>query len=127
MLISVLPALGIIIYSGLDRGSREIEDAKSDALEAVKSLAYEHERVMGSTRQFLMTLAKLPDIQNLNKTGSNPLLQILLKQNPLYGSWKPIFSSHSLPQLPRFEKQNGSERAEDEALSSPQKSPLLSP
>jgi len=61
VLISVLsPALGIIIYSGLDRGSREIEDAKSDALEAVKSLAYEHERIMASTRQFLMTLAKIP-------------------------------------------------------------------
>jgi len=111
----------------LDRSSREIEDAKSDAWEAVKSLAYEHERVMESTRQFLMTLAKIPGIKNLNVTESNQLLKVLLKQNPLYGSWKPIFSSHSLPQLPRFEKQNGSERAEDEALSSPQKSPLLSP
>ena len=85
VLISVLPALGIIIYSGLDRSSREIEDAKSDALEAVKSLAYEHERVMGSTRQFLMTLAKIPDIQKLNITASNQLLEGLLKQNLLYG------------------------------------------
>ena len=84
VLISVLPALGIIIYSGLDRGSREIQDAKSDALEAVKSLAYEHERVMESTRQFLMTLAKIPGIQNLNVTESNQLLEVLLKQNPLY-------------------------------------------
>jgi diguanylate cyclase (GGDEF)-like protein/PAS domain S-box-containing protein len=78
--------LGIIIYSGVDRGSREIEDAKSDALEAVRSLAYEHERVMESTRQFLMTLAKIPTIQNLNLTESNQLLEVLLKQNPLYGS-----------------------------------------
>jgi diguanylate cyclase (GGDEF)-like protein/PAS domain S-box-containing protein len=85
VLISVLPALGIIIYSGLDRSSREIEDAKSDAFEAVKSLAYEHERVIGSTRQFLMTLAKIPDIQKLNITASNQLLEGLLKQNPLYG------------------------------------------
>ena len=84
VLISVLPALGIIIYSGVEYSSREIEDAKSDALEAVKSLAYEHERVMGSTGQFLMTLAKIPEIQNLNVTASNPLLEVLLKQNPLY-------------------------------------------
>jgi diguanylate cyclase (GGDEF)-like protein/PAS domain S-box-containing protein len=54
-------------------------------LEAVKSLANEHERVMGSTRQFLMTLAKIPGIQNLNVTESNQLLEVLLKQNPLYG------------------------------------------
>src|SRR4030042_2981791 len=65
VLISVLPALGIIIYSGLDRSSREIEDAKSDALEAVKSLAYEQEPVMGSTRMFLMPLAQIPDNKQL--------------------------------------------------------------
>jgi len=64
VLISVLPALGIIIYSGLDRSFREIEDAKSDVLGVVRGLAYEHERVMESTRQFLMTLAKIPDIRN---------------------------------------------------------------
>jgi len=86
VLISVLPALGIIIYSGVERSFREIEDAKSNAMEAVRSLAYEHERVMGSTRQFLMTLAKFPDIQNLNLTASNRLLESLLKQNPLYGN-----------------------------------------
>jgi diguanylate cyclase (GGDEF)-like protein/PAS domain S-box-containing protein len=85
VLISVLPAWGIIIYSGLDRSSREIEDAKSNALEVVRSLGYEHERVMGSTRQFLMTLAKIPDIQKLNIIASNQLLEGLLKQNPLYG------------------------------------------
>ncbi len=86
VLISVLPALAIIIYSGLDQSSREIEEAKSDSLGVVRSLAYEHERVMESTRQFLMTLAKIPDIQNLNVTASDRLLDGLLKQNPLYGS-----------------------------------------
>ena len=85
VLISVLPALGIIIYSGLDRSSLEIEDAKSDALEVVRSLAYEHERVMESTRQFLMTLARIPDIRNLNGMASGRLLEGLLRQNPLYG------------------------------------------
>ena len=85
VLISVLPALGIIIYSGLDRSSLEIEDAKSNALGVAKSLAYEHERVMESTRQLLMTLAKIPDIRNLNGTASDQLLEGLLKQNPLYG------------------------------------------
>ena len=82
VLISLLPALGIIIYSGVELSSREIEDAKSDSLEAVKGLSYEHERVMGSTRQFLMTLAKIPDIQNLNVTANKRLLEGLLKQNP---------------------------------------------
>ena len=85
VLISILPALGIIIYSGLDRSSLEIEDAKSNALGVAQSLAYEHKRVMESTRQFLMTLAKIPDIRNLNGTATDQLLGSLLKQNPLYG------------------------------------------
>ncbi len=106
VLMSVLPALGIIIYSGLDRSSREIEDAKSDALEAVQNLAYGHERVIESTRQFLMTLAKIPCIENLNVTESNQLLEVLLKQNPFYGSIiilnaQGILSSSTPPSEPR--------------------------
>ncbi len=85
VLISLLPALGIIIYSGLGRSSREIEDAKSDVLGMVRGLAYEHQRVMESSRQFLMTLAKIPDIQKLKLKASDQLLEGLLKQNPLYG------------------------------------------
>ena len=82
--ISILPALGIIIYSGINRSYHEIENAKSDALGIVKSFAYDIERCVESTRQFLVTLAKIPDIQNLNVPAGNRLLVELLKQNPLY-------------------------------------------
>ena len=84
--ISVLPALGIIVYSGLDRRSRDIEHAKSDVLGTVKSLAYEHELAVENTRHFLMVLAQTPDVKNLNLPASNRLLGRLLKQNPLYGN-----------------------------------------
>jgi len=82
VLISLLPSLGIIVYSGLDRLFLEIEGAKSDALRAVKSFSYNHERAVESTRQFLMTLARIPNIKNLNVVESNRLLKELLKQNP---------------------------------------------
>ena len=86
VLISLLPALGIIVYSGLDRLFHEIEGAKSDALRAVKSFSYDHERAVESTRQFLMTLAKVPDIKNLDVVKSSRLLKELLKQNPSYAA-----------------------------------------
>jgi hypothetical protein len=86
VLLSLLPALGIIVYSGLDRLFLEIEGAKSDALRAVKSFSYDHERAVESTHQFLMTLARIPDIKNLNVFESNRLLKELLKQNPSYGT-----------------------------------------
>jgi len=107
VLICILPALGIIIYSGLDRSYHEIERAKSDALQVVKNFSYDHERAVESARQFLMTLAKVPDIQNMNVTQSNKLLGELLKQNPLYSTLFVVnaqgivhASGHPLPPAP---------------------------
>jgi two-component system cell cycle sensor histidine kinase/response regulator CckA len=86
VIISVLPALGIIIYSSIQQRSHAIDMAKSDALQVVKNFAYDHERAVESTRQFLMTLARVPDIRNMNAAASNDLLSQLLKQNPLYST-----------------------------------------
>jgi two-component system cell cycle sensor histidine kinase/response regulator CckA len=86
VLISALPALGIIIYSGFQQRSQAVNTVKSDALQVVKNFSYDHERAVESTRQFIMTLAKVPDIRNMNVAASNNLLSQLLKQNPLYST-----------------------------------------
>ncbi|MBI5601807.1 MAG: PAS domain S-box protein [Deltaproteobacteria bacterium] len=86
VLISILPALGIIIYSGIERSTHAIDMARSEALRVVQDLAHDHEGAVESTRQFLMTLAKVPEIRNLQKGGSNQLLEELQKQNLLYGN-----------------------------------------
>ena len=86
VLISVLPALGIMLYSGFRERSHAVAMAKSDALQVVKNFSYDHERAVESTRQFLMTLARVPDIRNMNAAASNDLLSQLLKQNPLYST-----------------------------------------
>ncbi len=70
VLLSVLPALGIVIYSGVTRLQSDIEVAQNDALIVLQSLAYDHERSVESTRQFLMTLAKLPDVQVMGRSGT---------------------------------------------------------
>jgi two-component system, cell cycle sensor histidine kinase and response regulator CckA len=84
--IAALPAMVIIFFAGWDRSRYEIERAKSDALQVVLNFSYDHERAVESARQFLMTLAKVPEIQNLNAQASNNLLSQLLKQNPLYST-----------------------------------------
>lgn len=86
VIISVIPALGIIIYSGVRERSQAIDAARSDALHVVKNFSYDHERAVESTRQFLMTLARVPDIRNMNVAASNDLLSQLLTQNPLYST-----------------------------------------
>ena len=62
---------------------------------------------MESTRQFLMTLAIVPEIQNINSPVSNRLLGELLKQNPLYSTFFLVnaegfvySSAHPLPPAP---------------------------
>jgi len=105
VLISVLPALGIIIYTGLDRQQRDIKMAENDALQALHSLAYDHERAVESARHFLITLVKIPDIYNLKVSASSRLLGELEKQNLLYGNIfvvdaKGMLSSSAIPTAP---------------------------
>ncbi|MBI4633379.1 MAG: PAS domain S-box protein [Deltaproteobacteria bacterium] len=86
VLLSVLPALGIVIYSGFDRQRRDIENAKGDALRVLQSFASDHERTVESTRQLLMTLAQLPDVQNQNAPACSRLFASLLKENPFFAN-----------------------------------------
>jgi cell shape-determining protein MreC len=53
VLLSVLPALGIVIYTGISRLHSDVEAAHNDALRVLQSLANEHQRTVESTRQFL--------------------------------------------------------------------------
>jgi hypothetical protein len=84
VLLSVLPALGIVIYTGINRLHSDIKAAHNDALIVLQSLANDHQRNMESTRQFLTTLAKLPDVRNQNAAACNRLFHSLHKENPMY-------------------------------------------
>ncbi len=86
VLVSVLPALGLILYSGMERRSHDLEEAKADSLRVIRNLGYDHERTVESTRQFLMTLARLPDVQKKNGPACSRLFALLLRESPLYTS-----------------------------------------
>ena len=59
----VLPAFGIIIYSGYERQRHDVETTKADALIMAQVLGNDHENDVEATRRFLMTLARLPVLQ----------------------------------------------------------------
>ncbi|HVO67642.1 MAG TPA: PAS domain S-box protein [Syntrophales bacterium] len=84
VLLAALPALVIVIYSGVTRLQSDTETAQTDAMRVLQSLAYDYEHSVESTRQFLMTLAKLPDVRNQNGAACNKLFRELLKENPVY-------------------------------------------
>ncbi|MFC1523668.1 PAS domain S-box protein [Thermodesulfobacteriota bacterium] len=86
ILIAVLPALGILVYSGLEQRSYSIENAKRDALLLTHTMGDTQEEIARSTSQVLATLSLLPEIQALDIQASNTIFQAVLKQNPNYNN-----------------------------------------
>ncbi len=81
---AVLPAIGIIIYSNYERQRHDIDLAKSDALNMVRSLANNHENVVEVTRGLLQTIAALPAVRNQDSTACVNLFKDLLRGNTQY-------------------------------------------
>ncbi|HEY3274975.1 MAG TPA: PAS domain S-box protein [Syntrophorhabdaceae bacterium] len=86
VLISILPALGIILYSGMVIQREAIREAEHEVLAVLNGLAAEHQLVEESTRQLLITVSQLPEVQHANLAACNKILQKLLIQNPVYGN-----------------------------------------
>ena len=86
VLISVLPALGILVYTGLQHQRHLLEDAKVDSLRVLREVAGAHETAVASAQTFLATLANLPEVQNKEASGCRELFKDLLERNPLYSN-----------------------------------------
>ena len=84
VLIAIIPALGIILYSGFEHRRDAARDAETNVTAVLNSLAAEHERIVESTRQLLVTLSKLREVRSLDLPACNSLLAELLSQNPVY-------------------------------------------
>ena len=81
-----LPALGIIVYSGYERQRHDVEMTKANALTMAQVLGNDHENDMEATRRFLMTLARLPVLQNRDAAACNKLFRELLRDNQHYST-----------------------------------------
>jgi PAS domain S-box-containing protein len=84
ILTAVIPALGIILFSGIKHREDAIISAKRDTLHLVKSLAAQHEQLTASTRQMLQMLAQRPEVQRMDSQTSNRLFEDVHEQNPIY-------------------------------------------
>lgn len=82
----LLPAIGIVIYSGLKEHQEEIDNARNQAMLLTQSLAAQQEQVTASIRELLSTLAKLPAVQQLNVGACNALFRELNQQSPRYST-----------------------------------------
>lgn len=84
--ISILPAFGVIIYTHLALKGQVLNEAKVSVGGIVKGLAYQQQLAVENTRQLLMLLARVPEIQQRKSPESNRLLADLLRKNPVYAN-----------------------------------------
>ncbi|MPZ77666.1 MAG: GAF domain-containing protein [Deltaproteobacteria bacterium] len=84
VLLAVLPALGLILYSAGEQRRLARSSAENEALRAVRVLAVSHERLIDSTRHLLITLSRLTEIRKGDSQACNIQFSELLKEYPLY-------------------------------------------
>jgi signal transduction histidine kinase len=64
VLLAVLPALGVVIYTAIEQRREGFEHARNETLRLVRTAAQTHDQSIESARQLLLALAETPAIQN---------------------------------------------------------------
>ena len=86
VLLAVLPALGIILYSGMDSRRRAMEEAQERAVELVRNVASQKQLLTENTQVLLMTIAQLEEVKQHNMEASVELFRNLLSNYPFYSN-----------------------------------------
>ena len=84
VLLAILPVLALTLYSYFDQRERAIREVQRDELVAARNLATLQETLIGTTRQLLMTLARLPQVQRRDRDACDALFAGVLAQCPYY-------------------------------------------
>lgn len=84
VLLAVIPALGLILFTGAEQRRLAAENTRADALSLARLLAADHARIIEETRQLLLTLTHLSEVREENNTACNELFSGLLEEHPQY-------------------------------------------
>jgi signal transduction histidine kinase/CheY-like chemotaxis protein len=84
VLLAILPALAIILYSGLERRKRSIENAQHGVMLLTHAMADAQQEFIRSIKQMLATLSLLPEVQRLERSLCKGIFGSVLEQNPNY-------------------------------------------
>ena len=86
VVVSVMPALGIIVYSEWALRDALVRGAHEKSLMIVHGLALEHELAVQNTRKLLLGIAKTREVQTRNVPRCNKLLAHVLADKPIYAN-----------------------------------------
>ena len=86
VMLAVLPALLILLYSGIEQRQKSIEYAKNNVFQLTHTMAKAQQEITHSTKLILSTLSILPAIQTMDTKASTEIFKSVLEQNPNYSN-----------------------------------------
>ena len=85
-LIFALPAVVLLIHSGLDKRSEDIEEAQEDIQQLTESIASEQQNLVAGAEQLMSVLAQLPEVRGHDIAKTRKILSDTLAVNPQYSN-----------------------------------------
>lgn len=86
VLLAVLPALGLIVYSALEQRRLGTEAAQFEAKRLVRTTSSMNERLIEGARQLLITLSQLDAVRNRDAAACGVLFSNLMRLQPAYAN-----------------------------------------
>jgi signal transduction histidine kinase len=90
VLLAVMPALALALYSDFEERRLRRAQVQEEALRLARLLSADHERLIEAARQLLVALARLPAVRGGDRAACSALLTDLLKQYPSYANFGVI-------------------------------------
>jgi len=86
VLLAVLPAVGLTLYTAWEQRRQAAVVAQKEALTLAESASADHERLIEGARQLLVGLARLPEVRKRDARSCSALFADLLNQYRMYAN-----------------------------------------
>ena len=86
VLMAILPAMGLVLYTGLEQRREAAAQAKDEALRLVRVASANQAQLIEGARQLLIALAELPEVRGGDPAACHALFNALLNQYSLYAN-----------------------------------------
>src|SRR6266508_6557990 len=86
VLLAVIPALGLTLYTNLEERQLRKVQVQEQAMRLSRLVSADHERLIEDARRLLVTLTRLPAVRDRNPAACNALFADLLAQHSSYAN-----------------------------------------
>ncbi|NLY42263.1 MAG: HAMP domain-containing protein [Desulfovibrionales bacterium] len=84
VLVAILPALVMMVFTGYSLRKNIIQGAESTALRQIQVMALHHEQIVSSARLLLATLSRAQEIHDIDSAPAQVLLDEMRSNNPAF-------------------------------------------